>query len=556
MLHQLPTQLDPNKQWFIQINATAAGKAGKYALLDITCSGQVAACDIKPMPTLPDPYDDGLWQLADKCKYSLDEVRKDPVIAEGETLNKDDVSDFRMISLDHSGFFNYTLSSDDHNANVTATLYKWNADGSALVKVNAVTVNTKNNTAQLKSDVFLTQGDYYIEVTCANTAKGGYAVYDLMFNAPVVFDSPYISTDDDSIFTAAAISVENPSENFVCIDDAIDYFKWVLDDAAYGNLVLSSKDHNANVTATLYKWNNNGSALTKVTTLTLSTKADTAQLKKDLLLDKGEYFISVTCANTAKGGYADYTLSLQTPVVFNHNDLNNQDDNMAGAQKLLSSTGTVVEEGFVGYGDTVDFLKLNDIQSGNHTFEVSVSGKARFTLYRYDLKSNKLVAVVSTKTLAAGNNTLAAVHLEAGVDYYFQVQAADVKSEVIYGIESKVNAAKYISAQYDQNETLSLEAAAKGEETIVNFDVSSQDAGWFYTFNDSSLGDMQLFMYDEAKGNLKQIKFKEGASIALAQGSYYLKLQASGHIADGSCLVFDAETRSFSWNKAADPQLA
>ncbi len=534
--------------FFCQIDSTAAAKKGEYATITVTTT---AVPQGREAVEKVFASDDSIWQLAPEYGYSVSHSGSTALTAGKETLGADDSIDFRKVTLDHAGFYNFTLTSNsnERNANLTVTVYKWNAAGSALVKVGSAKLAAAGGIkASLKNDLFLSSGEYYVSVECADTAKGGYGSYELSCNAAEVFDHADISAADDDVCGAQNIDTEK--ECFVGYGDAEDFFVWNVEHDGYYNYTLSSTGQNAKLTATLYTWNAAGTALVKLGTVNLSAAGDAAALKNDILLDKGEYFIGVSCANAAKGGYGYYSLETVDALVFDHAGNDNSDDSAATAKKAVVSSGNTVlvgtDAGFVGYGDKYDFINLSAEQSGEYTFDIATSGTLKFTLYRYDLASGKMVAVIKTTTLKA-DGTLAPVHLEAGVEYYAAVEAKDAKGETVYSIAASGKTAVYIEAAYDKDSSTEIGALTKGDSALVNFNVSSADAGWEYSFASSENGSLELYMYNESKGVLSQVKTTPGKDIQLAAGSYYIQLEAAKTLADTTALAFDAESRTFSW---------
>ena len=546
--------LTGNGVYFCQIDSSAAAKKGLYS--EISVSTTAAWVDPNATPEKVFSSDDAIWQLAPEYCFDIAECGQlnehnmlSVNLASNAYLGGENDTDFRKITLDHAGWYNLALKSNKRSANLTVTIYQWNAAGTALVKVGSTTLSasTADGNATLKKDVFLTAGDYYVSVECANTDKGGYGNYTLDFNAPAVFDHADISSLDDDVCNAQNIDVEK--EYFAGYGDAQDFFVWNVEHDGYYNYTLSSSEQNAKLTATLYTWNAAGTALVKLGTVNLSA-AGYATLKKDLLLDKGEYFIGVSCANDAKGGYGYYSLSTGSSLVFDHADNDRSDNSAASAKVAVVADGDTVlvgkDMGFVGYGDKYDYINLTAAQSGEYTFNIATSNALKFTLYRYDSASGKMVAVIKTATLKA-DTVMAPVHLEAGVEYYAALEAGDAKGETIYSLSASGKTAAYIDAAFDQDAAAEIGALSRGGTALVNFNVTSADAGWEYTFASSDNGSLELYMYNESKGVLSQVKTVPGKDIQLASGSYYIQLKAAASLADATALVFDADTRTFSW---------
>lgn len=535
-------------EYFVQIDGSAAAKKGTYA--DISVSATADHYNKTGNFSETVSGDDMIWMLDDVYKFNISCVG-DVTLSEDIRLDSSNTTDFRMVTLENSGFFNFTLSSAQRNADLTATLYKWNDAGSALVKVANVVLNTKNPILEisLNKDIFLTAGEYFIGVSCSNTGNGGMGDYSLEFNAPIIFDDLDMLNSDDNIDGAVML---DGSSRFLGGTDTVDYFKWVTDAAGYYNFTLSSGELNAKLSATLYKWNANGTALVKAGSVDLSASGGSAAMNKDLLLDQGEYFIAVTCANTAKGGYAKYTIETGASVIFNHSDLNNSDDSLAGARRLeISGDSGSIElisdgGGYVGYQDSVDFIKLDAVRDGEYIFNVKTTNDLKFTIYRYDTVSGKLTAVAKTATFAS-DGALAPVYLNSGNEYYIALEAKNSKEETVYSLNAELRAAVDVDA--GENEVSELK---RGESALFAFDVSAENAGWEYLFGTSGSGTLELFKYDEKKGALSAVKMVNDRELSLAAGSYCLVLEAAQDIAGSSVLNYDPDERSFTWSAVAE----
>ena len=93
---------------------------------------------------------------------------------------------------------------------------------------------------------------------------------------------------------------------------------------------------------------------------------------KGLLLTQGDYYIMVQSTNAAKGGNADYTISVNGSTFFddvesanNWTDLktNGAKGDVDTAHDPIAQTGYSFAAGWVGYGDEVDYMQFDLEQS-------------------------------------------------------------------------------------------------------------------------------------------------------------------------------------------------
>ena len=238
------------------------------------------------------------------------------------------------------------------------------------------------------------------------------------------------------------------SDGWVGFGDEVDYMSFTLTDAAKLSFHVESTDQTR---FAIYELTNrNGVYSLTVKQQVVPTKArgateytvDTA----GLLLTAGTYYIGVTSTNAKQGGNADYTVALNggTSSVF-YTKGDNSDDwtdlKTAGAAGAVDTTtigtisapGMLVSDGWVGFGDEVDYMSFTLTDAAKLSFHVESTDQTRFAIYEltnrngvYSLTVKQ--QVVPTKARGATEYTVdtAGLLLTAGT-YYIGVTSTNAK---------------------------------------------------------------------------------------------------------------------------------
>ena len=272
-----------------------------------------------------------------------------------------------------------------------------------------------------------------------------------------------------------------------------------------------------------------------------------------LVFNKGKPFllennaVSMIVVKTAdQGKTADYSFQLSAKTLFNKGD----SDSMTAPRKLgsVAAAGTLVSDGWVGYGDESDFISFSLDSAANLSLTFTATDAAKFTL----INAATGKSVLSSNVKADGRITSKPKLLEAG-RYCLQVQSTNAKkggdadytvtvnSSTIFftngdNSDDSMKSAKDLGAVaqtgnlfsdwvgcgdvYDFRK-ITLNSAAK-----LNFTVSAGDAVKFTLYNEAG----------KAVGNLS---VKAGASadtkdLFLTAGTYYLSVQSTNAARGGS----------------------
>ena len=165
---------------------------------------------------------------------------------------------------------------------------------------------------------------------------------------------------------------------------------------------------------------------------------------KTLLLESGDYYLSMESTNAAKGGNAYYSVYISEESSFFYEG-NNEDDDWTA----LSDTydlGTLSESdsessiiyNWVGFTDAVDYRKFTVDSDMKATFEIDAYDAAKFTVYQLVSKTDKKgkttnslkqLKSLTIKKQDEGSGvctfTTAACNFEAGVDYYLCMESTN-----------------------------------------------------------------------------------------------------------------------------------
>lgn len=331
---------------------------------------------------------------------------------------------------------------------------------------------------------------YYFSMESTNAAKGGSADYSVSFNpSGSVFYTEGFNDDDwtDVKTAGAGGAVGNAGvldantgcviENWVGFCDAVDYVKITIDSAAKLSFLLGADD-----AAKFTVWKLNGKtnkqgdvswslkSLQAKSLAKVKKTGEYAAATKALLLDAGEYYISMQSTNAAKGGNASYAVTLDaansvfyTDVDDGRNDwLYDKKTGTANPDRetfnpvvltsdtkeiLLDAEGTVSREitvdgktveyrDFVGYGDAADYARILLDNDATVSFSVAATDKAKFVIYsfiegvdkkgnaKYTVKALQTTELKKAKTSTGYTATTKALSLQAG-EYYVVVQSTN-----------------------------------------------------------------------------------------------------------------------------------
>ena len=164
---------------------------------------------------------------------------------------------------------------------------------------------------------------------------------------------------------------------------------------------------------------------------------------KNLLLNAGDYYLSMESTNAAKGGNAYYNVYLYESVFFSEG--NTEDDDwttLPGKYDLGALTREsqeIVDDEWVGFGDDVDYRRFTVAEGMKGSFDVYASdASTKFTVYELVSKTNKKgetteslkkLKSVTIKTFdeeySCYRGITAACDFREGVEYYYSMESTN-----------------------------------------------------------------------------------------------------------------------------------
>ena len=263
---------------------------------------------------------------------------------------------------------------------------------------------------------------------------------------------------------------------------------------------------------TIWQWNDNKNKMVSLQSTALKERKDTgakgpvSSLKeyyvetKGIVLDGGDYYLSVESTNAAKGGNAYYYVYLDSSDSKFFGTADNGDDKWKALPEqydlgTLSGSKENIVEDWVGYEDAIDYRKFTVGEKTELSFEIISSEATKFTVWKYDARRKKTVAL---QTMPVDDyyidwdiweyrckGTTDPLQLEAG-EYYFSVESPNAKKSgnATYNVSVTVGSAEIKSA-------LTLEDSPAMPETSDALSIS--DALSFGQYDADVLADASAF---------------------------------------------------------------
>ena len=438
----------------------------------------------------------------------------------------------------------------------------------------------KKDTQVSTKGLLLEAGTYYLAMESTNAKSGGSASYTVAVNDNSVFYTEGDALDNwgdmKSLGAEGAVAkIEAPviaagvliEDGWVGYGDAIDYTEITLASATKLSLDVSATDA---AKITIYQLQSKTAK--DVTTYSLKSlqgtalKKDTQVSTKGLLLEAGTYYLAMESTNAKSGGGANYTVAVNDSSVFytegdaydNWGDMKSMgaDGAVAKIEAPVIAAGALIEDGWVGYGDAIDYIEFTLETAASLVFDVSATDAAKFTVYQLQSKTSKDVTTYSLKslqntTLKAGVPTATKSLLLTEGKYYLAMESTNAKSGGSASYTVAVNDANSIFFPKGDNTNDTWKAVSDGAAVALN----EQIEGWvgfgdtadFYKFEVAEAGQISLVLDDDTRNALsaKEIKLAcldaNGKNIALsaidgdavnsskslAEGVYYLGISCA-----------------------------
>lgn len=290
------------------------------------------------------------------------------------------------------------------SAKVKVTLYR--ADGKKLKSVSL----SKDSSDVFKGG-YLLDGAAYLSIESGDQGKGK---QNTSYTLDVRENYFPVPTDNNSTEAADTLTLapdgSASSTGWVGYGDATDFYR--IDPGRAGTLFVSVTNLSAKVKVTLYRADGK-----KLKSVSLS-KDSTDVFRGGYLLEDAAY-LSIESGDQGKG-------KQNTAYKLNINEYlfpeASADNSIAEAEILpLDENGHASADGWVGFGDSVDFYRINPESAGRLYVGVTgLSAKVKLTLYRADGKKLKDVTLSKDNSDAFKGGYL----LEAGTAY-LSVESGD-----------------------------------------------------------------------------------------------------------------------------------
>ncbi len=402
-----------------------------------------------------------------------------------------------------------------------------------IVDANGKTVYSASvKNGQLPDKGILLDGDYTIVVTGKVPGDFSLALLGDTFDKGNNADDNYKTMSADDYWVAVEDSpITLVADDWVGYGDAIDYRGLLFDYAGKYTFSFTATD-----AAKLTVWSMNADGGLKAVK-SVSVKAGQESEIAGLLLNSGLYYISVESGTAKKGGGADYSVTLTDDSVF-FTKGNNNDDTSKGSGELIvlnESMSNPIVEGWVGYGDAVDYNPMIAVWDGKYTFSFTATDAAKVTIWA-DNGDGSLKKVKSVSVKAGQTNEIAGLLLDAG-SYYISVESTNAKKggSADYTLSLSEESVFFTNQNNDDDNPRSLAEAYRvtldgSDETLISGDwvgygdavdyrAVTVDAGGDYRFTLSGATDKVKFTLYSVDADGKQKKVKTVA-VASGEGSF------------------------------------
>ncbi|MCQ2378406.1 MAG: fibronectin type III domain-containing protein [Victivallaceae bacterium] len=441
-----------------EVKVCAVDKNGNFSL-----DSNIETVEVNNSYDLCDTYSKSKWTLYSGDKFTV----TDKIPQEKDTrkwtasVGASDKADYFYFTNDVSFGATFKVSQlagvGSDKTGIKISLYKY--DGTGKEKAIKTVSLAKAGTAF--SNLSLEKGTYFVKVTSGtSTSINTYKLdvskqqYGLVDDQGKFHPETNTTADDNwkkldtSVYRS--LSVKNSKlTDWLGFGDAIDYR--MLDIPIAGNYQLTLKATSNPVSLTVYKKKSDGTLSSKKTISCSAGK--TASL--EILLegkDAAQYYIAVKNANASKSKNTNYQVILKGVKIFqdkNGNPLgNNADDTW---KKVKSVSYYAVKKGssfsdWVGFGDSVDYRKLNMKYAGKYTFTLkNATAPVSLTIYRQ--KGSGSLEKMKTVSVSSGTARIKDLLLPttdaSGYTYYLSVTATKASSAKNTAYELSITGSEY-----------------------------------------------------------------------------------------------------------------
>ena len=266
-----------------------------------------------------------------------------------------------------------------------------------------------------------------------------------------------------------------------------------------------------------------------------------------VMLAPGNYSLALKSSDKGKTA-SNYTFAVKSVKLFNKGD----NDSQAAPHQLgsVASAGTLVADGWVGFGDEFDYYAFTLDHAANLVLDYTSTDAAKFTVYNENGKSLMNSSVKANVPLSTK-----AKLFQSGT-YYLAVQSTNAKKGGDADFTVKVNGNSFFfSNGYNGDDTpatatnsgivtkpglLNLNWVGVGDEFDYQKFTLNAPAKLNFTINSSNPAKFTVYQLNE-KGKLKSlgnVSVKAGTAntkdIFADVGTYYLSMQSTTAKKDGN----------------------
>ena len=535
--------------YYVSMESTNA-KSGGNAGYSIAVSENTR---FYPEPDATDNWTDMKTMGADGAVGNLGKVDAADVLEADGWVGFGDAIDYAAFTLDTAASLAFDLNATDA---AKFTVYQLNESESKGVKNYSLkslqSTTLKKNVAATTKNLLLEAGTYYVAMESTNAKSGGDADYSIAVSENTRFYPEPDATDnwtdmktmgaDGAVGNLGKVDAADvlEADGWVGFGDAIDYAAFTLDTAASLAFDLNATDA---AKFTVYQLNESESKGIKTYSLkslqSTTLKKNVTATTKNLLLEAGTYYVAMESTNAKSGGDAGYSIAVSENTRFypepdatdNWTDMKTMGaEGAVGNYQILTESGIVESDGWVGYGDAIDYAAFTLDTAASLAFDLNATDAAKFTVYQLNEKESRGVKNYSLKSLQSTTlkkNVAATTKnllLEAGT-YYMAMESTNAKSGGDAGYSIAVSEKSAIFPAGDNsNDTwkaAALQDAVALDDVLEGW-VGFGDTADFYKFEVAEAGKLSIVLDDTTSAALsaKQVKFScldsKGKNVALA----------------------------------------
>ena len=493
-----------------------------------------------PPASEPKSQKDNYWDsLGDNYKVSVNESG---TLINTEWVGTEDTTDYRLLNLFAPGF--YTFYTSGVTSSIKFTLYRYTGS-SGLKKVTGFSLS---NGSKNSKNLLLDAGTYYVCYESKSSKKS----VGTWYSTDIVADTftRINTTDDDytNLSPSYTVQLRNTgtviNNDWVGFGDTIDFRRLDLD--VPGSYSFSLSGLTAKAKLTIYTVDAKGK-LKKLTSV--SGKAEKVSFTKEKLTNSGTYYLSVEATGWKKGQNTAYSVTATGQAFSQGNTLDDVWNTLSDEYCVtLLESGTIISNEWVGFGDTVDWRRINLTESGRFSFYIdNVNEKVKMTVYSMDPVKQKLKKL-SSVTVSKGYKELKKpLELIAGT-YYISVEASNAKKGKNSSYNVGVNATFNTPPQNPDLPSIIATEINPADGGIRNAIISYETQEQNYTFSvaDGQTGNYGFIFTSESPG-AQMILYKydqedrtydihhmfapnDALTLSLDRGDYLIELSSTSEL--------------------------